>query len=135
MNSKFSIHEGLLAAFIVGIGTLMWLLFRHEVELQRNDLVRDIAVAEKFLSDRLETDQAFIEQLAREKGESALSREQFETRVSVRALDSPHWIAVTWTEPSLNLLWSAPSARAQTDLGGKIACLKNCSQLLSLLGC
>ncbi len=116
MNSKFSIHESLLAAFIVGIGTLMWLLFRHEVELQRNDLVRDIAVAEKFLSDRLEADQSFIEQLAREKGESALSREQFETRVSVRALDSPHWIAVTWTEPNLNLLWSAPSARAQADL-------------------
>jgi C4-dicarboxylate-specific signal transduction histidine kinase len=116
MRSKFSIHEGLLAAFIFGIATLMWLLYRHELELQRNDLVRDIAVAEKFLSDRLDSDQSFVEQLAREKGEGALSREQFETRVSVRALESPHWIAVTWTEPSLNTLWSAPGSRAQSDL-------------------
>jgi two-component system, LuxR family, sensor histidine kinase DctS len=116
MRSKFSIHEGLLAAFILGIATLMWLLYRHELELQRNDLVRDIAVAEKFLSDRLDSDQSFVEQLAREKGEGALPREQFETRVSVRALESPHWIAVTWTEPNLNTLWSAPGARAQSDL-------------------
>ncbi len=94
----------------------MWLLYRHEIELQRNDLVRDIAVAEKFLSDRLDSDQSFVEQLAREKGESALSREQFETRVAARALESPHWIAITWTEPNLAVLWSAPGSRAQSDL-------------------
>jgi C4-dicarboxylate-specific signal transduction histidine kinase len=116
MKTRFSIHEGFLVAFVAAIATLMWLLYRHELELQRNDLIRDIAVAEKFLTDRLEADQGFVEQLAREHGEGALSKEQFETRVSQRALESPHWVAMTWTEPNHTIRWSAPSTRAQAEL-------------------
>jgi C4-dicarboxylate-specific signal transduction histidine kinase len=116
MKTRFSIHEGFLLAFIAAIATLMWLLYRHELELQRNDLVRDIAVAEKFLTDRLEADQSFVEQLAREHSEGALSKEQFETRVSQRALESPHWVAMTWTAPDHTIRWFAPSTRPQAEL-------------------
>jgi two-component system, LuxR family, sensor histidine kinase DctS len=116
MKTRFSIHEGILIAFLAGIALLMWLLLKHETELHRNDLIRDMSVAEAQVTSQLETDQLFVEQLARERSEGALTREQFETRVSQRAVESPHILAMLLTDNAQNIRWSAPANRSQIEL-------------------
>ncbi len=132
MKSRFSIHEAILIAFLVGISLLMALLYRHETELQRNDLTRDISVAEQLLTTQLEADQSFLEQIAREKSEGALSREQFETRVAKRLLESPHILAVIWTQPSQALYWAAPNTRSASDFQSLRAPFAEQARLLRL---
>ncbi len=102
--------------FVVSIALLMWLLYRHELELQRNDLIRDISVAEQLLVRQLESDQAYVEQIAREKMEGGLNSQQFDIRVSQRSLENPHMVLMAWTEPTLATTWVAPGTRPQTDI-------------------
>jgi two-component system, LuxR family, sensor histidine kinase DctS len=116
LKSRISIHEGILIAFLAGIGLLMWLLYQHELELHRNDLIRDMSVAESTLTSQLEADQIFAEQLARERAEGALTREQFETRVSKRTLENAHIVALLTQDPDASLRWSAPATRSSEDL-------------------
>ena len=67
------IPNATLAFFIIAIGALFWLLQRHELELQRNNLVRDVQWAEQTISRKLGADQEFITSLARDKARGLLT--------------------------------------------------------------
>jgi two-component system, LuxR family, sensor histidine kinase DctS len=120
--------------FVVSIALLMWLLYRHELELQRNDLMRDISVAEQLLVRQLESDQAFVEQITREKIEGVLSNQQFDIRVSQRSLENPHMVLLVWTEPSLATNWVAPGTRPLAEIRRMRAPFAEQERLLRLTG-
>lgn len=106
-----------LALFVVAVILLLAFLHRHETELQRNNLLRDVQWAESSIARKLLAHQEFIDGLARAVAESdgEISVElaaQVEDHLRV----SPELRNLVWNLPDASVRWWAPGARPFTQL-------------------
>lgn len=121
-----------LALFIVAMATLLWLLFRHEQELQRNNLARDIQWAERSIVKQLDKDREFIDALAHDKAAGRLSREAFENRAAQYLKQNQALLDMVWNDVKLNMLWSAPAGKSPRELWRDRATFSELQRMLRL---
>ena len=98
----------LLFTFIAAISLLLYLLYRHELELHRNGLTRDIQWAETAISRRLAADQTWLDVLARRLAEG-----EFDQASMVQ--EAEHYLrlnagiqGIVWTDATGRIRSAAP---------------------------
>jgi PAS domain S-box-containing protein len=106
------IPNATLVFFIFSMGALFWLLQRHELELQRNNLLRDSQWAEQTITRKLVADQDFLLGLAKDKAYGQLTEEEFDNRATQYLRQNPAMLDLIWNDPSLQARWSVPAAHS-----------------------
>ena len=105
-----------LVLFIIAMGSLLWLLYRHDQELQRNNLTRDTQWAERSIVKQLEQDREFIDTMAKEKAEGRLSREAFEIRAAQYLKQNHAMLDIVWNDANLDTQWAAPENKSSLEI-------------------
>jgi signal transduction histidine kinase len=115
------VQEWLLLLFTVGMLLFIYLVAKHEAELQKSEIIRDAALIEQSISRRLDADQAFFDRIALDMGDQKFSPEEFDRLVGKRAIDSGYIsdvlrirsnLGVTRHAPALNSLETVQRGRA-----------------------
>ncbi len=99
----------LLVSFIVAITLLLYLLYRHELELHRNGLTRDIQWAETVIARRLAADQTWLDVLARRLAEGELDRPGMMAEAEQYVIRNPGIHSIVWTNIESRVHAVAPS--------------------------
>jgi C4-dicarboxylate-specific signal transduction histidine kinase len=104
------------AVFLAFIAALLWILYRHDAELQRNHLLRDIQGVEVNLTRELLDDQKFLEELAREMIESGMKEDSFRAQTEDYQRRRPAITAIIWNKPDGSTPWVTPPRRPMEDI-------------------
>ncbi len=105
-----------LVLFVLVIVSLLWVLQRHEVEVQRNNLMRDIQRVEVDLSRELIADQEFMDQLARAFALNAESETSLRTQAEDYLRRRPAITSIAWNAPNGTMNWASPTRRIQAEI-------------------
>ncbi|HEY4371316.1 MAG TPA: ATP-binding protein [Burkholderiales bacterium] len=104
-----------LALFALAVLALLWLIYRHETELQRNTLRQDLQTAEIALTRKLLAHQEFSDRLA-----GALSSgekpESLTDQTEIYVKSNPEIAQVLWTSDGAFVRWVVPTAREPIDV-------------------
>lgn len=106
----------LIGLFPCVILLLLWMLYNHEAEVQRGNLLRDIQGIEINLTRELLDDQQFLEQLARDIADQGLTEDAFKARVEDYVRRRPAISALVWNLPQGGVSWTAPERRAMAEI-------------------
>ena len=117
-----------VGAFIVAMAALVWILQAREFDQQMTTLARDVQWAEQTLRLHMQSDQEFLQELAREAADGQISGGKFQTRAIQYLADNPHLSHIAWvdadgivrnTAPLDNYNWSIgePLARKELEQG------------------
>ena len=98
----------LLITFIAAISLLLYLLYRHELELHRNGLTRDIQWAETAIARRLAADQTWLDVLARRLAEGELDQASMVQEAERYLAGNPGIQGIVWTDSSGRIRSVAP---------------------------
>jgi len=104
-----------LALFALTVLALLWLIYRHETELQRNTLRQDLQSAEIALTRKLLAHQEFSDRLAGalSSGEKPDSLTE-QTEIYVKS--NPEISQMLWTSDGAFVRWVVPAAREPTEV-------------------
>ncbi|HEX4325765.1 MAG TPA: histidine kinase dimerization/phospho-acceptor domain-containing protein, partial [Burkholderiales bacterium] len=104
-----------LALFALAVLAVLWLIYRHETELQRNTLRQDLQSAEIALTRKLLAHQEFSDRLA-----GALSSgekpESLTEQTEIYVKSNPEISQVLWTSDGAFVRWVVPVAREPTEV-------------------
>ena len=105
----------MVALFAVAVLVVLWLIYRHETELQRNNLRRDLQSAEISLTRKLQAHQEFSDRLAGalSSGEPPDSLNE-QTEVYIKS--NPEISQVLWTADGAFIRWILPPGRDKTEV-------------------
>ncbi|MBL8518592.1 MAG: PAS domain S-box protein [Betaproteobacteria bacterium] len=99
------------ALFLAFIAALLWILYRHDTELQRSQLLSAIQGVEINLTRELLDDQKFLDELARELSESGMSEATFRAAAEDYQRRRPAILAIVWNTPGGETAWVTPARR------------------------
>lgn len=104
-----------LALFAVAVLVVLALIYRHETELQRNNLRRDLQSAEIALTRKLQAHQEFSDRLAGalSSGEPPDSLNE-QTEIYIKS--NPEISQVLWTADGAYIRWMVPTGRDKTEV-------------------
>lgn len=97
-----------VGVFAVAMLTLVWVLQKHELDLQQNVLERDVQWAEQTMRLHLQANQEFLTQLAREKADGTLDRSNFQIRATQHIANNPELVNIVWVDDTGVIGWAAP---------------------------
>lgn len=97
-----------VGVFAVAMLALVWVLQKHETDLQQNALERDVQWAEQTMRLHLQANQEFLSQLAREKAEGTLDRNSFQIRATQHIANNPELVNIVWVDEAGVIGWAAP---------------------------
>lgn len=97
-----------IGIFAVAMLTLVWVLQKRELDLQRNALARDMQWAEQTMRLHLRGNQEFLGQLARELAEGTLDRDSFQIRATQYIANNPELVNIVWVDAGTVIRWTAP---------------------------
>lgn len=117
-----------VGAFIVAMAALVWILQAREFDQQMTTLARDVQWAEQTLRLHMQSDQEFLQELAREAADGQISASKFQARALQYLADNPHLSHLAWVDadsivrsgaPLDNYNWSVgePLARKELEQG------------------
>ncbi|MDX2217758.1 MAG: ATP-binding protein [Burkholderiales bacterium] len=104
------------ALFLAFVIALLWILYRHDAELQRSQLLRDIQGVEVNLTRELLDDQKFLDGLARELLEAGMPADTFRASTEDYHRRRPAILAITWNATDGNSRWVTPARRSAGDI-------------------
>ncbi|MBI2312078.1 MAG: PAS domain S-box protein [Betaproteobacteria bacterium] len=116
-----------LALFILAMLAVLWVLHRHELEQERNALMRDTQWAEQTINLHLKANQDFLEQLAREITSGVVDNEAFQIRATQHLANNPELTNVVWVGPDLVNLWAAPFETTGRIVGERVTAAESLS--------
>ena len=106
---------GVVALFAVTVLVVLALINRHETELQRNILLRDLQSAEISLTRKLQAHQEFNDRLA-----GALSSgeppESLNEQTEIYIKTNPEISQILWTADGAYIRWIVPPGRDKADV-------------------
>lgn len=94
--------------FIVAMVALLWVLQRHDLEEQKNSLIRDTQWADQTIRLHLQGNQDFLVQLAKDLSTGNLDSDSFQIRASQHLANNPELSDVAWTGNDGVIRWTAP---------------------------
>ncbi|TAG81930.1 MAG: hypothetical protein EAZ21_04835 [Betaproteobacteria bacterium] len=103
------VQEWLLLFFAVGMLLFIYLVAKHESELERSEIVRDAALIEQSIARRLDADQLFLDRLALDMGEDRFSPQEFDRIASSRAIESGYITEILRVKQNLDVARHAPA--------------------------
>lgn len=107
---------GTAAVFLAFIAALLWILYRHDAELQRNHLLRDIQGVEVNLTRELLNDQKFLDELARELADNGMKEASFRAQTEDYQRRRPAITAIVWNKPDGSTPWITPQKRPAIEI-------------------
>ena len=105
-----------LGLFVLVVVSLLWILHQHEVEVQRNNLMRDIQRVEVDLSRELIADQEFMDQLARAFALNTESEASLREHAEDYLRRRPAITSIAWNAPNGTMNWASPARRLQAEI-------------------
>lgn len=99
--------------FVLAMGVLLWVLQRHELEQQRNILLRDMQWAEQTLRLHMQVNQETLTLLASDLAAGLLDRDGFQIRASQHMANNPELVGIFWVREDQVIKWSAPLDASQ----------------------
>lgn len=104
------------AFFMAFIAALLLILYRHDAELQKSQLLRDIQGVEVNLTRELLDDQQFLEELARELLENGMREDAFRAATEDYQRRRASILAVIWNAPDGSSRWVTPPRRTSGEI-------------------
>lgn len=106
----------MVALFLCVMILLLWMLYRHDAEVQRGRLLRDIQTVEVNLTRELLDDQQFVDQLARELVDQNLDEVAFRARTEDYVRRRHAILTLLWNRPDGSTRWITPERRAMSEV-------------------
>ncbi|HSD60450.1 MAG TPA: cache domain-containing protein, partial [Burkholderiales bacterium] len=107
--------------FILAMVTLLWVLHRHEVDQQRNALMRDAQWAEQTIHLHLHGNQELLQQLARDLAQGTMDADQFLVRASQHVANNPELSSIVWIGENGLIRWASPFDTTVRLVGERVA--------------
>lgn len=104
------------ALFLGFLTALLWILYRHDAELQRSQLLRDIQGVEVNLTRELLDDQKFVDELARALLEAGMPEDTFRAATEDYQRRRPAIIAIIWNTADGINRWVTPPRRTAGEI-------------------
>lgn len=106
----------LVLLFLSTILLLLWALYRHDTDMQRGQMLRDIQAVEVNITRELLDDQQFLDQLAREVTEQGLDEAAFRARTEDYVRRRPSITTLLWNLPQGESRWITPEHRIRAEV-------------------
>lgn len=110
-----------VGVFIMAMIALGWMLQKREFDQQMETLTRDVQWAEQTLRLNLQSDQEFLQELAREAGEGQIGAAKFQARVDQYLKTNPHLSNVAWVDAEQVVRRVAPSGTGNWSVNEALA--------------
>jgi len=107
--------------FIIAMIALVWLLQKREFDQQMAALVRDVQWAEQTLRLNMQSDQEFLQGLARETADDQIDRARFRSRAVEYLATNPHLSGIALVDADGTVHDAVPPAGARLNLRGSFA--------------
>ncbi|MDD5298749.1 MAG: PAS domain S-box protein [Rhodocyclaceae bacterium] len=110
----------LVSAFALAMLAVVWVLQRHELDIERSSMIRDMHWAEQTMRLRMDASQDFLQILARDLGDAHLKRDAFLVRATQYIANNPELVNVLWVGPDGEIRWAAPFETTEWTPGQKL---------------
>ncbi|MFH1604014.1 MAG: PAS domain S-box protein, partial [Pseudomonadota bacterium] len=110
-----------VGAFIMAMITLAWLLETRDHDQQRAALARGAQWAEQTLRLHMQSDQEFLQALARETSDAQFDRTQFRAKAAQYMVTNPHVSSITWVDAEKTVRDAVPPASGEGGAGDSFA--------------
>src|ERR1035437_2528548 len=87
-----------VGAFILAMVALVWMLQTREFDQQMAALAHDVQWAEQTLRLHMQSDQEFLQELAREASDGQISGGKFQVRATQYLAINPHLSNIAWVD-------------------------------------
>jgi len=110
-----------VGAFILAMIALLWLLQKREFDQQMAALARDVQWTEQTLRLHLQSDQEFLQELAREVADGRVGRAGFDDRAAQNLSINPHLSSIAWVDARNAILDAVTPASDEQHPGDPLA--------------
>jgi PAS domain S-box-containing protein len=110
-----------VGAFILAMIALLWALQKHEFDQQMATLARDVQWAEQTLRLHMQSDQEFLQELAREAPIDQTGSAKFQARATQYLTINPHLSNITWVDAGKIIRYAAPFETGAWSVGKSLA--------------
>jgi hypothetical protein len=106
-----------VGAFILAMIALGWMLQKREFDQQMATLARDVQWAEQTLRLNLQSDQEFLQELAREVADGQIGGAKFQARAIQYLTINPHLSNIAWVDAGGTIRYAAPFETGYWSVG------------------
>ena len=110
-----------VGAFILAMVALVWMLQAREFDQQMATLARDVQWAEQTLRLHMQSDQEFLQELAREASDGQISGGKFQARATQYLAINPHLSNIAWVDADKIIRDAAPFETGYWNIGESLA--------------
>ena len=110
-----------VGAFILAMVALAWMLQTREFDQQMATLARDVQWAEQTLRLHMQSDQEFLQELAREASDGQISGGKFQARATQYLAINPHLSNIAWVDADKIIRDAAPFETGYWNIGESLA--------------
>ena len=110
-----------VGAFILAMIALVWLLQKRDFDQQMAALARDVQWAEQTLRLHMQSDQEFLQELARETAGGKVSSAEFQARAAQYLAINPHLSSISWVDAGGTIRNAVPDAGGERKPTGSLA--------------
>ena len=110
-----------VGAFILAMIALLWLLQKREFDQQMATIARDVQWAEQTLRLNMQSDQEFLQDLAREVAAGQIGGAKFQSRAAQYLTINPHLSNIAWVDAEGIIRYAAPIESGYWSVGEALA--------------
>jgi PAS domain S-box-containing protein len=110
-----------VGAFILAMIALVWLLQKREFDQQMATLARDVQWAEQTLRLNMQSDQEFLQELAREVSDGQIGGAKFQVRAIQYLTINPHLSNIAWVDADGIIRYAAPFESGYWSVGDALS--------------
>ena len=110
-----------VGAFILAMIALVWLLQKREYDQQMATLARDVQWAEQTLRLNMQSDQEFLQELARDVADGQIGGAKFKARAVQYLTINPHLSNIAWVDAGGIIRYVAPFESGYWSVGEALA--------------
>jgi PAS domain S-box-containing protein len=110
-----------IGAFILAMIALVWTLQKHEFDQQMATLARDVQWAEQTLRLHMQSDQEFLQELARDAPIGEIGGDKFQARANQYLRINPHLSNIAWVDADKIIRYAAPFETGAWSVGKSLA--------------
>ena len=110
-----------VGVFVLAMIALLWVLQKREFDQQMATLARDVQWTEQTLRLHMQSDQEFLQELAREASERRLEGAEFQARATLYMATNPHLSSLAWMDADRIVRDAAPPETGDWTVGERHA--------------
>jgi PAS domain S-box-containing protein len=110
-----------VGTFILAMIALVWTLQKRDFDQQMATLARDVQWAEQTLRLNMQSDQEFLQELAREAADGQIGGAKFQARAAQYLTINPHLSNIAWVDAGRVIRYAAPFEAGRWSVGATLA--------------